>query len=138
MIQGTDVDKINLLKELFDGEVIQQPDETTPSPDDRTALLPDENSFDPDIDLQAFLDEREEFRIKMHQELSIDSYLQHYDELCRYGLDEYLMESLKWHIRNEMEDCAALFFESDFYMRFKHYKTVNEIVITYDPDKFNN
>ena len=91
-----------------------------------------------DDELKSFLAEREQAKDRFLQNLSLESFLQNYDEICRYGLDEYLMESLKWNIRNEMEDCAALFFESEFYNKFKRYKTVNDIVITYDPDKFNN
>ena len=122
MIQGTDADKINLLKELFDGEVIQQPDETTPSPDDRTALLPEDN------EIGAFLDERKEFREKMHQELSIDSYLQHYDEICRFGLDEYFMDLLKWEINLKIGNDPDHFYSHDFELNGKSQKEMVDLI----------
>jgi len=124
---------LGVLKDLFDGEVIDNKIST--SVDTKLSQATD---IVIDDELKSFLAEREQVKDIFLQNMSLESYLQSYDELCRYGLDEYLMESLHWHIRNEMEDCAAQFFESDFYMRFKHYKTVNDIVITFDPDKFNN
>jgi len=76
-----------------------------------------------DEELQRFLDER----IKLEQgdaSWSLDSYLQLYEKLKTYGLEEKLMNNLEFFIRLEIEHSRDEFLKSEFYKKFKDHKIV--------------
>lgn len=119
--------KINLIQDLFACEPVQVADDhnatTTRGAENQQEMVPDQ-------ELLEFLDEREELREQMHDDLSIDSYLQSYDKLCQYGLEEYFMELLKWEINLKMGGDPDTFFSRDFELRYKDQSEMMELITT--------
>lgn len=116
--------KIRLIKNLFSAEEAQDVTELHSKSEEVKApeqILPDQETRD-------FLDEREEFRDEMLQELNIDSYLQNYESLCRYGLDEYFMDLLKWEINIKLGNDPDIFFSPEFELRYKNQEEMLELV----------
>jgi len=117
--------KINLIQDLFACEPVQVADDhnatTTHGAENQQEMVPDQ-------ELLEFLDEREELREQMYDDLSIDSYLQSYDKLCQYGLEEYFMELLKWDINLKMGGDPDTFFSRDFELRYKDQEDMLELV----------
>jgi len=117
--------KINLIQDLFACEPVQVADDhnatTTHGAENQQEMVPDQ-------ELLEFLDEREELREQMYDDLSIDSYLQSYDKLCQYGLEEYFMELLKWEINLKMGGDPDIFFSRDFELRYKNQDEMLELI----------
>lgn len=81
-----------------------------------------------DQDTVEFLDEREALREEMEWDLSIATYLQSYEKLVRYGLDEYFMEQLKWEIHLKMGGEIGTYFSREFELRFKSQEYMLDLV----------
>lgn len=80
-----------------------------------------------DEELKRFIDER----IKLEQgdaSWSLDSFLQLYEKLKKYGLEEKLMRNLEFFIRLELELRKDEFLKSKFYKHFKDHKIVERVV----------
>ena len=117
--------KINLIQDLFLCEPVQVAvDHNAPA----TRGAENQNEMVPDQELLEFLDEREELREQMHDDLRIDSYLHSYDKLCQYGLEEYFMELLKWEINLKMGGDPDTFFSRDFELRYKNQDEMVELI----------
>ena len=83
-----------------------------------------EEDWELDDELQQFLDER----IKLEQgdaSWSLESFLQLYEKLKEYGLEEKLMDNLEFFIRLEIELNRDDFLKSEFYKKFKNHKIVS-------------
>lgn len=116
--------KINLIQDLFACELVQVADDHS-APATRGAK--NQQEMVPDQELLEFLDEREELREQMYDDLSIDSYLQSYDKLCQYGLEEYFMELLKWDLNINMGNDLDEFFSPEFELRFKDHQELLDL-----------
>ena len=98
-----------ILSELFEAE----PDEYILSEDDK-----------------RLLDERDYVKNKMDQD-SLQVYLDNYEKICNYGLQDILMERLKWRILHSVEEDYEGFVESPFYNKFRSHQIVEWAIHSY-------
>lgn len=157
MRQSSHNEMATIIRDLFGAEIISRADDCSASNSDhrshpaetiiprteKDGHLPDnthsaysELSFptdnQPDEELKNFLIERETIRDRVFQNLSLETYMENFDELKLYGLDEFFLESLKWFIRLELSENPLPFFESNFYQKFKNHKVVIDIVDAFE------
>ncbi|MDX1592434.1 MAG: hypothetical protein R3283_10745, partial [Balneolaceae bacterium] len=89
----------------------------------RQLFDPDFNSPEPDEEMWQFLDERIEIE-KGDASRSLKCYVEQYETLKQYGLEDKLMESLEFFIRFELEHSRDEFLKTEFYRKFKDHKIV--------------
>lgn len=84
-----------------------------------------------DNQVERFLDTR----IKLEQSdasWSLDRYLQLYEKLKTYGLEEKMMRNLEFFIRLELKYCKDDFLKSEFFKKFKNHRIVARAKRDYD------
>ena len=86
----------------------------------------DEQYMPTDDELQ-FLKERSE--LENSEEIwTLEGYVENYDRLVQFGLEEKQMENLKFHIERSHRNWKKMFFSSEFYKQFKNHDVVKRIV----------
>lgn len=100
---------LNLLRELFD-------------------VVPEQ--YIPDEEELQFLEERD----KLEQETawSFEMYVQNYEKLKEYGLDEKLLKQLKWLIIFYLENRRDEFLGSQFYEKFKDHEVIQRAFLEFE------
>lgn len=90
--------------------------------------IPD--AYSPDEEEIRLMDERQ----KLEEEMawSFEAYVENYDLLKAYGLDEKLINQLEWLIVFYLENRKEEFFGSEFYERFKGHAVVKRGVMEYE------
>ena len=87
-------------------------------------------NYEPIEDELRFLKERD----KLEQETAwcFELYLENYDKLKEYGLDEKLMNQLEWLIIFYLENRREEFLGSEFYKRFRNSEVVQIAEMEYE------
>lgn len=87
----------------------------------------------------AYMPDEEELRLmderhKLEEEMSwsFEAYVENYDLLKAYGLDEKLLNQLEWLIVFYLENRKEEFLGSKFYKRFKEHEVVKRGVMEYE------
>jgi len=86
--------------------------------------------YDPAHEIHTFLEERAALE-KRDEVWTFDGYLDLYDTLKAYALEDKLMENMEMKIRWAMEDDKEEFLESKFYRRFRDHDIVARAVNDY-------
>lgn len=116
---------LNLIQDLFVCEPVLETEDPFSTDACKTVM---EEIMAPDQEQLDFLDERERLREQLNQNLDITSYLRSYDKLCRYGLDEYFMELLKWEINMKTGGDPDTFFSQEFELRYKDQEYMLDLI----------
>lgn len=85
--------------------------------------------YQADKDEFQFIDERN----KLEEETAwcFDAYVENYEKLKKYGLEEKLMRELDFMIRFWLENRTEDFFQLEFYSEFKDHEIVEKAVREY-------
>ena len=86
--------------------------------------------YTPDEEELRFLKERD--KLEQETEWSFELYLENYDKLKEYGLDEKLMIQLEWFIIFYLENRKDEFLGSAFYQMFKNHEVVRRAEMEYE------
>lgn len=86
--------------------------------------------YSPDEEELRLMNERQ----KLEEEMawSFEAYVENYDLLKAYGLDEKLINQLEWLIVFYLENRRDEFLESEFYRRFKGHEVVKRAYLEYE------
>lgn len=87
-------------------------------------------SYSPEEEELILIDERRKLEEEMS--LSFKAYVENYDELKAYGLDEKLMIQLEWFIIFYLENRREEFLGSAFYQKFKNHEVVQRAEMEYE------
>ncbi len=87
-------------------------------------------SYSPDEEELRLMDERN----KLEEEMSwsFEAYVENYDLLKEYGLDEKLINQLEWLIVFYLENRREEFLGSEFYKRFQGHEVVKRAYLEYE------
>jgi hypothetical protein len=80
------------------------------------------DEYIPDEDELRFLNERRE--LEEQTAWSFEMYVENYEKLKEYGLEEKLIKHLEWFILFYLENRREYFIESEFYKRFRNHEAV--------------
>ncbi|MEX1269485.1 MAG: hypothetical protein WEA56_10815 [Balneolaceae bacterium] len=64
--------------------------------------------------------------------MELEDYVNRYDEIKAYGLDQKLIKQLEWFIIFNVENNRNAFCESRFYKKFKHHEVVKQAFREYE------
>jgi hypothetical protein len=84
----------------------------------------------PDEDEIRFLNDRS--RLEKETEWNFQAYVENYEMIKVYGLDEKLIKQLEWLIVFYLENRKEEFLRSEFYARFKGHEVVRRAEMEYE------
>ena len=84
----------------------------------------------PDEEELRFLKER--YKLEQETAWSFEAYVENYEQLKKYGLDEKLMIQLEWFIIFYLENRREEFLGSAFYQKFKNHEVVQRAEMEYE------
>lgn len=84
-----------------------------------------------DEEMKRFIEERRKLE-QSDASWSMSRYLQLYEKLKIYGLDEKMMKNLEFFIRLELQHNRNDFLKSEFYKKFKDHKILSRAKRDYD------
>lgn len=92
-----------------------------------------------DAESEHYIPDKEEVRLieerdKLEQEtaLSFKIYVENYERLQEYGLDQKLLKQLEWFILFYLENRREEFLRSEFYKRFRNSEVVQRAEMEYE------
>lgn len=95
---------------------------------DKFGAVPE--TYHPHKEELQFLDERDRLEEQVYGDL--EAYVEKYELLKAYGLEEKLIKQLEWFILFYLENKNEEFLQSSFYRRFKDHEVVKKAEMEYE------
>ena len=88
------------------------------------------NEYTPYREEECFMKQRD--KLEEQTAWSFEAFVQNYEKLKAYGLDEKLINQLEWLIVFYLENRKEEFLKSEFYERFQDHEVVQKAKIEYE------